>query len=303
MGFCMNTLCKMVLAIAAISTPLAYAGQEPDPESMALDLSLPQGLSADSIITDTVMMAPEAHTQSAPALEASSVASKPALSVKPETASSKSRSGSASSEISVYRQAEAFIDPSLSAERAAQLSTAQHALELAKLEMLQVETQNQIAEMRAQQNRATVESMLSEKESQWKSQAAQMAQDYETRIASLEANIRDLTTAKQDSAEQVRLLKEEMYVTQVYGIGQNMSATIYHDNNIVKRRVGEEVIDGVFIKSIDPNGVLFTFSGTTQYVAITTSEHAHYKTFAADAKESGLPPELQGLEKTIKRLK
>lgn len=199
-----------------------------------------------------------------------------------------------------FRKVEAFIDPVLSAERAKQISEIQHSLEMSKLRMREAEINEQIAELNAKQQKRGLDAAVQEKQEAWDTEKTDLVTNFEDEIKSLKDSNKFLRKQLTEKDEIDGLLKGKIFVTQVSGIGHNLKARVYYDNNISTRRVGDEVIAGAIVSRIEPSGMYVMYKGEKQFIPITTTAHAHFKSFEKNERESeGLPPELNGLAQEV----
>lgn len=199
--------------------------------------------------------------------------------------------------IQKYRQAEAFIDPAVSAERSKQLSERQHTLELSKLRMAEANLEDQIADLEMKRQGRTIDSLMAEKQVLWEKEKLEIQETHDNEMKSLKEDIDFLRKKLSDKNDVNDILEGKIFVTQVSGIGHNIKARVYFDNNIATRSVGDEVIPGAVIERIEPSGLYVKYKKEERFIPITTTQHAHFKTFGGEGDD--LPPEMNGLAKEL----
>ena len=70
---------------------------------------------------------------------------------------------------------------------------------------------------------------------------------------------------------------DTVFVTSVRGIGNNLTAQFYVNNDIVYRRKGDVVVDGIFVENVTTNGALIRTETKSKFLPVTTIEQAHFK--------------------------
>jgi predicted RNase H-like nuclease (RuvC/YqgF family) len=200
-------------------------------------------------------------------------------------------------EIQKYRQAEAFIDPAVSAERSKQLSERQHTLELSKLRMAEANIEDQITDLEMKRQGRTIDSLMEKKQVLWEKEKLEIQESHDNEIKSLRSDIDFLRKKLSNKNDVNDVLQGKIFVTQVSGIGHNIKARVYFDNNIATRSVGDEVLPGAVIERIEPSGLYVKYKKEQRFIPITTTQHAHFKTFGGG--DHDLPPEMNGLAKEL----
>lgn len=84
---------------------------------------------------------------------------------------------------------------------------------------------------------------------------------------------------------------DSIYLTSIKGLGNNLTAQFYINNNIVRSKKGGMIAEGVVVEDISPNGVLLRSNKTTKTLSVTTIEQAHFSVSKAGAPSQGMGAE------------
>ncbi|WP_137297143.1 hypothetical protein [Psychromonas sp. SP041] len=185
----------------------------------------------------------------------------------------------------IYSNAEAFIDPKISASRSAETSRKQHELEMLQLDMSALEVQDAIYKIKENQSKLKVEAMVKEQKELWEKEKAELISDYEAQIDDLKLSIEDNNKKVDEQMEVNDFLKEKLFVTKTSGIGTNKSAQFYFENNIADRGVGEEIIPGAIVTKVNTHGAEVSYKGKVAFLSITTKAFANSKTISREELE------------------
>lgn len=84
--------------------------------------------------------------------------------------------------------------------------------------------------------------------------------------------------ADDDEEEEVNPL-DQIFITKVYGLDNNLRVTVYYKGTILQLRAGEEVADGIRMVRVFDNAAIFAKGKETRRVSMTTGENALSKAF------------------------
>lgn len=110
--------------------------------------------------------------------------------------------------------------------------------------------------------------------------------EFDAREAGYKITIERLKSTAAGSDSAAGFAAKNIYVTRVYGGGDNLKAQVFYQNNIRDRSIGEEIAPGVVLVAIEPNGITVNDSGTSRFVMLTTESRAYSKTFEPLVSES-----------------
>jgi uncharacterized small protein (DUF1192 family) len=109
---------------------------------------------------------------------------------------------------------------------------------------------------------------------------------YQEKIALLQSEIRRQKHLSADALEKAEIIKNEaektensVFVTNVIGVGRNLTASVYYEDKIIKVREGMSLGNDLSVKEIAPNGVIFNDGDKEVFVALTNEEYAFSQTF------------------------
>jgi TolA-binding protein len=117
-------------------------------------------------------------------------------------------------------------------------------------------------------------------------------QKYLSEISSLKSELRQqrllsehaLRAAESESAE-LQKTENSVYVTNIVGVGSNLSATIYFEDKIFEIREGMPLSKDISVSEILSHGVIFNHNGNESFVALTNEEYAFSQTFNKKSME------------------
>jgi hypothetical protein len=117
-------------------------------------------------------------------------------------------------------------------------------------------------------------------------QFSEKEKEYNTQIASLQTELRRQRNMSSDALEMAENIKNEsqktensVFVTNVIGIGRNLTASVYYEDKIIKVREGMSLGNDLSVKEIASNGVVFNDRDKEVFVALTNEEYAFSQTF------------------------
>lgn len=110
--------------------------------------------------------------------------------------------------------------------------------------------------------------------------------EYQAKIEGLEKTVQNLKD-KNLLSESVKTKKkeieisanplEQIFVTQVRGIGNNLTGRFYVNNDVAYRRKGELLVDNIYVENITVNGALVRYKDKTKFLTVTTIDQAYFK--------------------------
>lgn len=114
--------------------------------------------------------------------------------------------------------------------------------------------------------------------------------EYQSTIESLQNELRrqrhindqDKASA-QEVIRQSQRTENNVFVTNVIGVGINLSASVYFEDKIIDVREGMRINPTLRVNKILPNGVIFENNGEEDFVALTNEEYAFSRTFNREA--------------------
>jgi hypothetical protein len=150
---------------------------------------------------------------------------------------------------------------------------------LLKLELERAQLNQQIAESNSVVSSLSNESKLELKADEIRAGFEETQNEQEKVIKGLQKKIRQLNTNKivEKQAELKLDPLEKIFVTSIRGIGNNLTAQFYVDNDLMHRRKGDMLSEGVFVENITGNGALIKTKTSSKFLPVTTVEQAHYK--------------------------
>jgi hypothetical protein len=176
--------------------------------------------------------------------------------------------------------------------------------QVSKLDALTVKASEGDLELRILEQsleRKKLESQLKEDEFQERldrAMAALTAQfqeresQYAETIASLKSQLkREKMNAASAMASADNALRESsktensVFVTNVVGVGNNLTASVYFEDKIIDVREGMRISPSLSVLEITPNGVVFKDGEDESFVALTNEEYAFSKTFNKEAAQ------------------
>lgn len=152
-------------------------------------------------------------------------------------------------------------------------------VELLKLELERAQLTQQIAESNSAVASLSNEAQLENQTSDLRNEFQELQDEKEKVIKGLQERIKQIETKKVvEKQEELKLDPlEKVFVTSIRGIGNNLTAQFYVDNDIMHRRKGEMLSEGIFVENITGNGALVKTKTRTKFLPVTTIEQAHYK--------------------------
>jgi len=114
--------------------------------------------------------------------------------------------------------------------------------------------------------------------------------EYQSTIESLQNELRrqrHMSTQIQENAQKMiaesKKTENSVFVTNVVGVGSNLTASIYYEDKIIDVREGMRLSPELSVLEIMANGVIFKDGSEESFVALTNEEYAFSKTFNKDA--------------------
>lgn len=92
------------------------------------------------------------------------------------------------------------------------------------------------------------------------------------------AQVNGQAKADDDEEEEVNPL-DQIFITKVYGLDNNLRVTVYYKGTILQLRAGDEVADGIRMVRVFDNAAIFAKGKETRRVSMTTGENALSKAF------------------------
>lgn len=83
----------------------------------------------------------------------------------------------------------------------------------------------------------------------------------------------------EEAIKESKKTENNVFVTNVVGVGNNLTASIYYEDKIIDVREGMKIDAELKVLQILPNGVVFEDKGEDSFVALTNEEYAFSKTF------------------------
>lgn len=150
---------------------------------------------------------------------------------------------------------------------------------LLKLELERAQLNQQIAEANSAISSLSSEAVLESQTADLKAEFQSLQDEKEKVIHGLQERIRQLESKKVIEAKKEIELKplEKVFVTSIRGIGNNLTAQFYVDNDVMYRRKGETLNGEVFVENITSNGALLRTSKESKFLPVTTLEQAYHK--------------------------
>jgi hypothetical protein len=78
---------------------------------------------------------------------------------------------------------------------------------------------------------------------------------------------------------------DQVFITKVYGLDNNLRVTVYYKGTILNMRAGDEVADGIRLVRVFDNAAIFAKGKETRRVSMTTGKNAMSKAFDSDRDE------------------
>ncbi len=114
--------------------------------------------------------------------------------------------------------------------------------------------------------------------------------EYQNTIDSLQNELRrqrHLSAKAEENAKEIlaasKKTENNVFVTNVVGVGSNLTASVYYEDKIIDVREGMVLSPELSVMEIMPNGVVFKDGKKESFVALTNEEYAFSKTFNKDA--------------------
>lgn len=92
------------------------------------------------------------------------------------------------------------------------------------------------------------------------------------------AQVNGQAKADDDEEEEINPL-DQIFITKVYGLDNNLRVTVYYKGTILQLRAGDEVADGIRMVRVFDNAAIFAKGKETRRVSMTTGENALSKAF------------------------
>jgi hypothetical protein len=93
-----------------------------------------------------------------------------------------------------------------------------------------------------------------------------------------------LSSHSQDDEDEANPL-DQIFITKVYGLDNNLRVTVYYKGTILNMRAGDEVADGIRLMRVFDNAAIFAKGKETRRVSMTTGKNAMSKAFDSDRDE------------------
>lgn len=78
---------------------------------------------------------------------------------------------------------------------------------------------------------------------------------------------------------------DQIFITKVYGLDNNLRVTVYYKGTILNMRAGDVVADGIRLVRVFDNAAIFAKGKETRRVSMTTGKNAMAKAFEAERKD------------------
>lgn len=78
---------------------------------------------------------------------------------------------------------------------------------------------------------------------------------------------------------------DQIFITKVYGLDNNLRVTVYYKGTILNMRAGDVVADGIRLVRVFDNAAIFAKGKETRRVSMTTGKNAMSKAFEAEREE------------------
>lgn len=150
---------------------------------------------------------------------------------------------------------------------------------LLKLELERAQLTQQIAESNAAVQELSNQSASEEEKDKLRAEFQALQDEKEKLIEGLQARIKQLETNK--VVEEKKELEldplDKVFVVGVRGVGNNLTAQFYIDNDIVRARKGQMIGNNIFVENITVNGALIRSETASKFSAVTTIDQAYHK--------------------------
>jgi hypothetical protein len=198
-----------------------------------------------------------------------------------------------------------IIDPSKSLKYSMDYADKQNDLNLLQIDLKALQVKSQIELIEKDKKKELENKLLDVERKKWEQERISLIEKHQEELKSKDQALSKIKTQKLGDKKVAKKLsiKDRVFVTRIAGIGQNLSARIYVDNNVRTVKTGDLVIEGVKVKEISLHSVIFDINGTDKMVPITTADKAYYKTLESQQKTSSMstdPMDLSGLPPGLK---
>lgn len=78
---------------------------------------------------------------------------------------------------------------------------------------------------------------------------------------------------------------DQIFITKVYGLDNNLRVTVYYKGTIMNMRAGDVVADGIRLVRVFDNAAIFAKGKETRRVSMTTGKNAMSKAFEAEQED------------------
>lgn len=198
-----------------------------------------------------------------------------------------------------------IIDPNKSLKYSMDYADKQNDLNLLQIDLKALQVKSQIDLIEKDKKKELENKLLEAERKKWEQERVSLIEKHQEELKSKDQMLSKIKTQKNNDkkVEKKLSIKDRVFVTRIAGIGQNVSARIYVDNNVRTVKAGDLVIEGVKVKEINLHSVTFDINGSDQLVPITTADKAYYKTLESQQKHSSMnidPMDLSGLPPGLK---
>ncbi len=88
---------------------------------------------------------------------------------------------------------------------------------------------------------------------------------------------------------------DQIFITKVYGLDNNLRVTVYYKGTILQLRAGDEVADGIRMVRVFDNAAIFAKGKETRRVSMTTGKNALSKAFEEERDEEEMGMEMPSM--------
>lgn len=174
-----------------------------------------------------------------------------------------------------------LFDPRISAARAKQLSDLEFENELLLLRSQQAVLQQEIEINRIEALKRRNEVSGESEQKKWELEKEELQKIHAVQLDLLRQKQQRIEDEYKKKEAEADPFPQNVFLTQVYGLGQNLVARIVFDNNLVNKRVGDTLANGLRVEAIAIDGVWVSFKGDLRLIPKTTASYAYSQTLDA----------------------
>ncbi len=193
------------------------------------------------------------------------------------------------------------INPEKSLKYSMDYAEKQNDLNLLQIDLKALQVKSQIELIEKEKRKELEQNALAVEKQKWEKEKSELILSHKKEIEEKEKTIAQISAKKASAkkAEEKLSVDDRIYVTRISGIGQNMSARVYIDNNIRTAKVGDVLLDGVSVTKLSLDGMILDVKGKRKVIPITTADKAYFKTLekqsSSENSAAAMPMDMSGL--------